>query len=292
VRLALGTVQFGLPYGIANQTGQVARSEARAMLQLAARSGIDTLDTAIAYGESETCLGEAGVQAFKVVTKLPAIPSSCPNVAVWVREQVGVSLGRLGLPSINGLLLHRSADLLGKDGATLWHALESIRSEGLVQKVGVSVYSPSEIEAVTELYKIDLVQAPFNLVDRRLSTSGWLNRLKSAGVEVHTRSAFLQGLLLMPASSLPQEFSRWRELFTRWHQWLSVSGVSALQACLSFSLGHPQVDRVVVGADGLQQLQQIVDLSNRAMTSALPDLGSDDEMLINPARWAEVRSST
>lgn len=213
MRIALGTVQFGLPYGIANQTGQVARSEAKAMLQLAAANSIDTLDTAIAYGESETRLGEAGVQSFNVVTKLPAIPASCHDVNGWVREQVGLSLCRLDLTRVYGLLLHRSDDLLGNNGAMLWHALEELRDVDLVQKIGVSVYAPSEIEAVTSLYKVDLVQAPFNIVDRRLSTSGWLDRLKSKGVEVHTRSAFLQGLLLMSRTAIPPKFSSWNPLW-------------------------------------------------------------------------------
>lgn len=292
MRIALGTVQFGLPYGIANQTGQVARSEAKAMLQLAAANGIDTLDTAIAYGDSETCLGEAGAQGFDVVTKLPAIPVSSPDIGEWVREQVSLSLRRLGLGRVHGLLLHRSADLLGKDGAALWHALQALRSAGVVGKVGVSVYSPSELEAICGRFDVGLIQAPFNLVDRRLSTSGWLDRLKGKGVEVHTRSAFLQGLLLMPAQSLPPGFLRWNDLFGRWHQWLAAGNRSALQACLAFPLGFPQVDRVVVGVDSQRQLQQIIDFSNLALAGTLPDLGSDDEMLINPACWAEIRGST
>lgn len=292
MRVALGTVQFGLPYGIANQTGQVGRANAKAMLHLAATSGIDTLDTAIAYGESEACLGEAGVQAFKVVTKLPAMPESDLDVGAWVREQVGLSLLRIGLSSVHGLLLHRSADLLGDDGPALWRAMEELRGEGLIRKIGISVYAPSELEAVTSRYRIGLVQAPFNIIDRRLSTSGWLDRLKNDDVEIHTRSAFLQGLLLMPATSLPQKFLRWETLFRRWHQWLSASNTSAVQACLSFSLSYPQIDRVVVGADGMRQLQQIIDFSNRAATDDFPDLESADEVLINPARWAELRSST
>lgn len=292
MKIALGTVQFGLPYGIANQTGQVGRSEAKEMLRVAAASGIDTLDTAIAYGESETCLGEAGVQSFCLVTKLPAIPASCMDLRAWVREQVGLSLRRLGLSSVHGLLLHRSADLLGIDGAILWRALEELRNSGLVRKIGVSVYAPSEFEALARLYRVDLVQAPFNIVDRRLATSGWLDRLKDDDVEVHTRSVFLQGLLLMPPNSLPPEFSRWYALFSRWHQWLSANDMSALQACLSFSLGYPQIDRVVVGADNMQHLQQIIDYSNRTLAGSLPDMESDDEVLINPARWAELRSST
>lgn len=290
MKIVLGTVQFGLPYGIANQTGQVSRSEAKTMLQLAAASGIDMLDTAIAYGESETCLGESGGQSFNIVTKLPAIPGDCTGVEDWVRRQVDLSLRRLGVSRVYGMLLHRSADLLGEHGSALWNTLTELRATGKVEKIGVSVYAPAELDELIPLYKIDLVQAPFNLVDRRLSASGWLDRLKNEGVEVHTRSAFLQGLLLMPESAMPPKFLKWREIFSRWGQWLADSGTPALQAALAFPLAHPHVDRVVVGADSLQHLQQIIGFSRMNGTLSLPDLASSDEMLINPARWAELRS--
>src|SRR3990172_7552207 len=111
-RLALGTAQFGLPYGIANQGGQVKRSAAKAMLQLAAANGIDILDTAISYGESETYLGEAGTQGFKLVTKLSAVPNGCADVSGWVQEQLVASLSRLGVSAVYGLLLHCPQQLL------------------------------------------------------------------------------------------------------------------------------------------------------------------------------------
>lgn len=286
MRVALGTVQFGLPYGIANETGQVGRLEAKEMLHLAEVSGIDMLDTAIAYGESEACLGAAGVQSFKVVTKLPALPDSVRDVRIWVREQVGLSLQRLGVTCLYGLLLHRSADLLGNRGQELWHAMEELRGDGSTCKIGASIYAPLELDAVTKQYDIDLVQAPFNILDRRLRTSGWLDRLKDMNVEVHTRSAFLQGLLLMPLSSVPPKFlSRWNGLFLRWHQWLCSYNITAVQACLSFSLSQLQIDKVIVGADGKLQLQEIVDFANCAFPDFFPDLQTDDESLVNPALW-------
>lgn len=285
MRIALGTVQFGLPYGIANQTGQVARSEAKAMLQLAAANGIDTLDTAIAYGDSETCLGEAGVQGFDVVTKLPALPASCPDVGEWVRNQVGLSLCRLGLGCVHGVLLHRSADLLGQDGEVLWHALQSLRSTGLVGKVGVSVYSPTELEAVCGRFDVGLVQAPFNLLDRRLSTSGWLDRLKGKGVEVHTRSAFLQGLLLMGRTAIPPKFSSWIPLLNAWHDWLDNEEISAAQACLSFVQSVSGIDKIVVGVDSVQQFEQIIKAAQVTVDLIFPEISCDDERLINPSNW-------
>jgi len=288
MRLALGTAQFGLPYGIANQDGQVTRSVAKAMLQLAAENGIDTLDTAIAYGESETCLGEVGTQGFKLVTKLPAVPDSCADVSGWVQEQVAASLARLGVNALYGLLLHRPEQLLQSDGKILFQTLQGLKKTGQVQKVGVSIYAPSELEVLTSRYRFDLVQAPFNIVDQRLHTSGWLKRLKDEGVELHTRSAFLQGLLLMSQDAIPKKFAAWADLWDRWHGWLEHHAASAIQACLAFPLSFSEIDRVVVGADSVNQLQQIVTAVSSDAHIDFPDLRCDAENLINPARWSQL----
>ena len=287
-RLALGTVQFGLPYGIANQTGQVSRLEASAMLQLALASSIDTLDTAIAYGDSETCLGEVGTQGFKVVTKLPAVPDSCENVSNWVQQQVSMSLSRLGVNKVYGLLLHRSEQLLGSNGLEFYQALQALKDNGQVQKIGISIYSPTELDALIPRYQFDLVQAPFNLVDQRLCRTGWMQRLKDDDVEIHTRSAFLQGLLLMAEADIPEKFLPWSGLWHTWHQWLTNYAASAVQACLAFPLSFPEIDRVVVGADSVSQLAQIVSAANMALQADLPEIHCDDENLINPAKWNQL----
>ena len=288
MRLALGTAQFGLPYGIANHAGQVTRSAAKAMLQVAVANGIDTLDTAIAYGESEACLGEVGTQGFKLVTKLPAIPAGCDDVRGWVQAQVAASLTRLGVNVVYGLLLHRPEQLLEADGNTIYHALQGVKDTGQVQKVGVSIYAPSELEALTQRYRFDLIQVPFNLVDRRVHATGWLQRLKDEGIEVHTRSAFLQGLLLMPQATRPAKFSPWSELWSTWHEWLSRHSVSAVQACLAFPLSFSEIDRVVVGADSVNQLEQIIRAATSAAPVDFPDLHCEAEDLINPVRWCHL----
>jgi aryl-alcohol dehydrogenase-like predicted oxidoreductase len=285
MRLALGTVQFGLPYGIANQDGQVTRSVAKDMLQLAAASGIDTLDTAIAYGESESCLGDAGTDGFSLVTKLPAVPDGCNDINEWVREQIEASLGRLGVQSVYALLLHRSGQLLGADGKIIYQAMQDLKKAGLVQKIGVSIYSPDELDVLMPQYRFDLVQAPFNLVDRRLYTSGWLQRLKQEGTEIHTRSAFLQGLLLMPRSSIPSKFAPWEELWDKWDAWLACHSDTAVQACLAYPLSFPEIDRVIIGADSKGQLEQIIEAALCAASGDLPDLHCEDERLINPSNW-------
>jgi aryl-alcohol dehydrogenase-like predicted oxidoreductase len=284
-RLALGTVQFGLPYGIANQTGQVSRAEAKAMLQLAATQGIDTLDTAIAYGDSESCLGEVGTKGFKLVTKLPAFPESCSDIDGWVKKQFSGSRTRLGVSTLYGLMLHRPDQLMGSNGNELYSALQRLKESGKVRKIGVSIYAPSELEAVTKNFPIDIIQAPFNLLDRRFHATGWLHRLKSEGVEIHTRSAFLQGLLLITQADLPVKFAPWNGLLKKWNTWLSEHNISALSACLAFPLAFPEIDRIVVGADNFQQLKQLIEAANHVVPNQFPDINCTDEFLINPSLW-------
>ncbi len=288
MKLALGTVQFGLDYGIANQSGQVSLAQASEVLALASLQGITDLDTAIAYGDAEARLGQIGVQGFRVVTKLPPLPSGLVDSGVWAKEQMASSLQRLGCASVYGLMLHRSADLIGPQGPALIQALEDMQGEGLVQKLGISIYAPSELDAVMTLARWGLVQAPFNLVDRRLQTSGWLQRLKDLGVEVHTRSAFLQGLLLTRAEALPPKFLPWLALWQRWQAWQSVTACSALGACLAFAQSFPEVDRVVVGVDGPAHLQGILAALREPVPPYWPDIASDDDRLVNPSRWTEL----
>lgn len=288
MKLALGTVQFGLPYGIANQSGQVTLTEAKSMLELASTNGIDTLDTAIAYGDSEACLGQIGVPHFNLVTKLPSAPDGCTDIGGWVKGQMEASLARLGVRSVYGLLLHRSEQLLHKNGKELYLALQDLKEKGLVRKIGVSIYSPNDLELIIKLFRLDLVQAPFNLVDRRLHTTGWLKRLKEEGVEIHTRSVFLQGLLLMSQLAIPQKFAPWRNIWSEWHKWLSERNISAVQACLTYPLAFPEIERVVVGADSIIQLKQIIEAVAGGAAYNLPDLQCDSENLINPARWSQI----
>lgn len=284
-RLVLGTVQFGLPYGVANQGGRVSKEEAAVILRHARAVGVDTLDTAIAYGDSEQRLGEIGIGQWQVISKLPAIPDTCSDVDGWVRESVLGSLNRLGVPRLRGLLLHRPPQLLGSQGDALYCALVRLKEEGKVGKIGVSIYGPDELDALWPRYQLDLVQAPCNILDRRLITSGWLARMRQAGTEVHVRSIFLQGLLLMDRQRRPKYFSRWQNLWDQWDHWLDAQQLSPLQACMGFALSNSAIDRIVVGVDSLRHLNEVL-AQLEAPAARAPDiLASEDLDLINPSHW-------
>lgn len=287
-RLALGTAQLGLAYGVANAHGRMAVEEGRQLLATARRLGIDTLDTAVAYGDSEQRLGAIGVDDWLVVSKLPGLPASCPDVSAWVWAEVEGSLARLGVPRLHGLLLHRPGDLVGPRGAELWAALEAVRKAGFARKIGISIYSPDELEQIIPQYAVDLVQSPLNLLDRRLVRSGWARRLAWRGVEIHVRSVFLQGLLLMKPR--PVAFARWEPLLARWDAWRQAAGHDGLAACLHYAFSVPEVNRVVVGVDSSHQLTEIA-AALEGPGGWPEDLWSDDPTLLNPSLWPRSPSA-
>jgi aryl-alcohol dehydrogenase-like predicted oxidoreductase len=288
VRLALGTAQFGMSYGVANQAGQITLPEARKILQFASDSGIVVLDTAMSYGESEIRLGQVGVNDFKVVTKIPAIPIGCSNITEWASEQITASMSRLGIKSLYGLLLHRSDDLLGSNGKLLYETLLKFKDAEKVQKLGVSIYSPHELDNIDNFFNIDLVQAPFNILDQRLHLSGWLDRLKARDIEVHARSVFLQGLLLMKPSDRPSKFKRWATFWSKWDAWIEQTGITPLSACIRFTCTFPQIGKLIVGVDSIRQLQEIL-LASEEPPLEVPSWQSEiNSDLFIPSNWAAL----
>lgn len=285
MKLALGTAQFGLAYGIANTEGQVTADAAVKILARAREAGMDTIDTAIAYGQSEQRLGEAGVEGWQLVSKLPAIPDECADIQAWVAANVDASLARLKVPHLRGLLLHRPGQLLGENGRQLYQALLQLKDTGKVEKIGISIYEPSELDDLCAQYEFDLVQAPFNVFDRRLATSGWLQRLHAEGVEIHVRSAFLQGLLLCATGKSPAGFERWESLWSSWRTWIAGAGLNPLRAALGHVLSYSEIARVVVGVDSLGQLNEILACAESAQQRAPDTLATADPDLLNPARW-------
>ena len=288
MRLALGTAQFGLNYGISNKTGQVVLNEIQEILSLARSEGVDTIDTGMAYGNSEALLGEAGVMGFKVITKLPTIPDlKKKDIADWVRKKIINSISNLKTNSIYGVLLHDTTQLNSKNAGIAFNILAEMKSEGLIQKSGISIYSPDVIDTIFDNFKLDILQAPLNLVDRRLLTSGVLKKLYENGVEVHIRSAFLQGLMLLPFNEIPPYFSKWDSIWEHWHKWLDKTKIQAPAACLGYLSHFSEISRIIVGVENHGQFKELIDYYRlyEFLNLNYPDLSCSDEELINPSCW-------
>ena len=288
-KLALGTAQFGSKYGIANKNDQIKFNESVQIFNLAKSSGISLIDTAISYGESEKIIGRVGIKDFKFVTKLPALPEDVSDVNSWVEKKVQSSLTNIGTSSLYGILVHKSQNLLGNSGKKMIDALNNIKHKGFVSKIGVSIYSPTELDKVMDLTKLDIIQAPLNIVDRRLEMSGWLKRLNNFGIEIHTRSTFLQGLLLMDHTKIPKFFNKWRQMFDKWFLELEKNNLNPIHECLSYPLSLQEVNQIVVGVDSFKQLKDLIATSS--LNESKKDWSfmiSNDQMLINPYNWKKL----
>ena len=282
-RIVLGGAQLGLPYGILNGGETLSREEVARILDTAFGHGIDSIDTAIAYGQSESIIGETAQNRFKVISKLPPIPSSVSNVSEWVHTQVDASLSRLKCTSLDALLLHRPQDLTGIHGAELYDAISSLKIEKIIHRFGVSIYEPDELADIIGKFDIDVVQAPFNVFDRRIL--GVINQLAALNIELHVRSVFLQGVLIAGPAGRPQMFEPWFEHFALFDEWVHSTGLSAMSCCLGFALQQPGVAKLVIGATSAESLAEIMASIPSKHFEVPVQLQSSIEQLIDPRYW-------
>jgi aryl-alcohol dehydrogenase-like predicted oxidoreductase len=282
-KLALGTAQFGLDYGVFNRTGaRVADDVAAGILAYAAANGIDTLDTARAYGESEAVLGRVRAgERFRIVTKIPALRG---GGLVAASGAFNDSLAALGVSSVAGLMFHDADDLLGPDGPELWKFAETLRDRAKVDRIGVSIYAPEQIFEIIDRFPPDIVQLPYNVFDQRFACSGALDRLADANIEVHARSVFLQGLALADPAALPSRFERFRSELERLDAACREWGADRITYALAHVLMDRRISRAVVGCESQIQLAGIVTAASNPIikTRFSP---SKDMVLIDPREW-------
>jgi len=272
-KLGLGTVQFGLSYGISNNSGKTSEKEVQKILEFAGKNNIKTLDSASAYGDAEEVLGKCDIGGFKIVSKfLPA------SLGITVDAQLANSLRNLKTETLYGYLAHRPMDLL--DHPYVWEELQALKATGKVKKVGFSLNEPQEVENLLKNGFIpDLVQVPYNYFDRRFETV--ILNLKNKGCEIHTRSAFLQGLFFMNPDNLDDYYDSIKPYLIKLQK---VDGLGG--SLLNFVLQRPFIDKVIIGVENCLQLDQ--NMNEVKYASSLPtlDLKISDNILI-PSRWPQ-----
>ena len=261
-QLCLGTAQFGFAYGITNTHGQVSEVDVGQLLAQANSAGICWLDTAQAYGNAESVLGRQLPisHGFRLISKLPAQPQSAfstEDVEAW-DQAFQKSCQSLGVKSLDALLLHASADLGKPGGNYLEDWLLSLREQGLVRRIGVSIYSAEDLDVVNPAL-LDLVQLPLSLYDQRLLQNGTLFRLRARGTAIHARSLYLQGLLLKPAAQWPS----WVSAEARAHQQALEAlaeqrGCQLVELALGFAREQLDLEAAVLGVCSVEELAALL----------------------------------
>lgn len=290
MKIGLGTVQFGLNYGISNHIGMPTITNAHKILDYALLNGVDLIDTAALYGQSEFVLGQYNqLKQFKLVTKTVQFKTQeiSKSEAQHLKQVFEQSLELLKQSSTYGLMIHHADDLLATGGGWLFEMMQNLKLNGLVKKIGVSVYNHFQVDAILQNFDIDLIQLPVNVLDQRLLYSGTLSKLKRNKVEIHARSIFLQGSLLMSLQQLPPHFSSVKYLLEEYQNILQRNNLTQLEGCLLFVKSIPEIDYVILGVTCVEELEEILK-SSRISPFEQIDWSRykvDDEKIINPANW-------
>lgn len=281
-KIVLGTVQFGLNYGINNSIGMPTITEMSEIFKMANVAGINMLDTARLYGDAEYKVSKFLGTEYKVVTKF----SNVTNEEELFNE-FQISLNNLKTNSVYGYMAH-SADTLIQN-PELWHSLKKLRKENKTKKIGYSLYSPEQLMKLLDLNLIpDLVQIPYSLLDRKFEF--FLPKLVSLGVEIHVRSVFLQGLYFMNLEKLPYKLSPLKSQLQKLHSCCNTHNVEIGSLALNYVVSNPNIDKVVIGIDSSIQLQQNINAienwhHNQQLLDSVNDINIENVELLNPANW-------
>lgn len=285
-KLALGTAQFGLNYGINNQRGQIDENEAFAILTMAQDAGVDTIDTASAYGNSEDVLGVFMTRAghgFKFISKL--------SRNGFVGAELEKTLMRLKAKAIYGYLLH-NFDIYKRNPA-IFDELIALRAQNKIKKIGFSLYYPAELELILKnKLPIDIIQLPYSVFDQRFSE--YLLGLKKERIEVYARSVFLQGLVFEQPDSLDTFFLDIKYKLIRLRKIAIEINIPLHRLCLQFVLMNNSFDKVVVGVDGKGHFSEIINSFNCIISDQvycdLLSMAVTNEQIIVPSNWGKVKA--
>ncbi len=286
-KIGLGSVQWGLDYGVCNTSGQTPDFEITSILNSANVNGVRTIDTACLYGDSETKLGKQNLSAFQIVSKTPQCGSINDGETAhkFLNNAIRQSLHKLKISKLYGYMVHHADDLLGPQGPQIASALHQLKEQGLVDKVGVSIYKKEQLDAITAFFIPDLIQVPINVMDQRLIKNGTLKRMKDLGVEIHARSVYLQGLLLMPLSQVSAYFAPVLPLLGLWHERIQEQNLSPAQAAIAFVSDIAEVDQIILGVENTKQFEEAIRFSQDIPSFDATGLDCDDPSFINPSFW-------
>lgn len=295
-KLVLGTAQLGLDYGIANKEGRPSEKEAFKIMKYAIESGILYFDTAYSYGNSETTIGkflntyEAYKNKINIITKIPSLKNEKLNEKN-INNRFFESLNRLGQKSIYCYMVHDFNDIVNNCNVINKNFLK-FKDEGLIKKIGVSIYDKSQIIFLLKNFDFDLIQIPINIFDQRLLMDDILVDLKKRGIEIYARSVFLQGLIFLDKYNLPSKFKSIKKQLKKLNDISLKFNISKEEIALVFISVINEIDKIVIGIEKIEQLKRNIKIANNfknfnKIKSIInfKDFVIEDENIIDPRKW-------
>lgn len=286
-KIILGSANFDQVYGI--KENLIKKNQIKKLLYLASKNNIKIIDTAPLYNESEKIIGKLNKNRFKIISKIPNKPKNVKKNQIkdWLKDCTTNSLKNLNIKKFECLLLHNGESLLKKNGNEIYEGIKKLKSNGITKKIGISIYNFNSLNKIIKKFKVDLIQVPFNIFDQRLIQNNLLKRIKKQKIQIHVRSVFLQGVLLLKYNQLPKKLKKFKKEWDKWQNWLKKNKVNPLQACLSFISNQSQLDGIVVGCDNINQLNQILKLKQLKGKFSSHNLNIKNNKLIDPRKWSK-----
>ncbi len=280
----LGTVQFGLPYGINNSSGQVRNEEAIKVLLLAAEHGITTLDTAEVYGNAQKIIGDFHqhhAQRFLINTKFKGTENNT------LLAECKKSLAELNISRIETYFFHSYQDYTNKPG--LRSELSALKEQGLIRKTGLSIYTNEEFDTAINDSSIDTIQLPFNLLDNYNKRGALLNKAKQSGKCIQVRSVFLQGLFFKPTNELPDFLMPLKPWLEKLNSLAKAYQTSMETLCLQYAASQNLIDEIIIGVDSSEHLiRNLASLNERCNEQLLQEINNinvEETSLLYPFNW-------
>ena len=285
-KIILGTVQFGLDYGINNNTGKPNHCEVKSIFDYAYNNNINFLDTAEAYGNSHEIIGnyhENSSNKFKVTTKYSSARLDLPKN---ISERINHHLKILNISNLYCYMFHNYDDF--KNYFNLFKLeLLKLKSIGIIKKIGVSLHNNHHINDVLKNKEIDLIQLPYNLFDNKSKREKVFLKAKKNGVEIHTRSTFLQGLFFKDLATIGGKIAVLKKYLLELQRLSNKNEINSL--ALNYVCSNANIDGILLGVDNLSQLKKnLTSINDNKFEDIIENIDSinvKEENLLNPANW-------
>ena len=279
-KIGIGTANFGSYYGAHNK--KISKIKAKEIIEILKKNRINLIDTSSEYEGSDKILGNLNISKFKIVTKIRIPDNFAIDDMHKIEKIFFLSLKKLKVKSVYALLIQNCDELLKKNGPYFYNFFLKLKKEGFINKLGFSIYSTNILNKLNKKFKFDIIQIPLNIFDQRFLKKDLLKKLKKKNIEIHSRSSFLQGLLLMKKYEMPKDFKKY-SIFTKLNNFIKENNYDKLSYLLNFSTNIKEIDHVILGIDSPQQLKKLLFLSKNNKFKKFSF--EADIKLIDPRQW-------
>ncbi len=286
--IGIGAAHFGFSYGVLDKFPALNQKQVSKILEKAMDKGVTIIDTAQSYGDSEKLIGNAlgSSHNLRIVSKLKPLTPAALNKKhkQKLSADLDQSLINLRTEQLHGFLIHDTNDIRRSDIDQLIEFLLEEQSDGKIKNIGVSIYEESDLARIDSSV-INIVQIPFNILDRQLAATEKIVKLHKSGASIHARSIYLQGLLLQPPHLLPSWATRLSLPIKTIHKICEKNFVTPQNAAISYAATEPIIDVAFIGvahSDQLSNIEGPIDCQYRNELEALPIV---DRRLVDPRLW-------